>query len=142
IRVAQPSAVLFTDLIEASINRHAGVVHPGIDPAKLTDGCVSRALAVLAFGDVAADRQGYPSFGVNLLTDFVQCLFATRRQHKLCPAFGGGHCGAQANAAGSAGDHHHLLIEWFESDGHDCSLCESSTTTELKMQLVCRGIVT
>src|SRR5205814_8471885 len=103
---------------------------------------VSRGLAVLAFGDVTTDRNGNASLSANLLTDVVQCLFATRRQHELGPAFGGGHCRAQANAAGRAGDHYHLLIERFEGDRHDCSLCWGSMTTERKVQLVCRGIVT
>ncbi len=115
------AAVLLAHLVEPSVDREAGVVHPGIDPAEARDRLLSEPVDLRTVADIAGHGERLSARGGNPPGDFVQRLAATSSQHDLGSLPGGSLGRRQADTRRSAGDDDDLLVERFQLHAHDAA---------------------
>jgi hypothetical protein len=124
VDVEQPSRIFLADFLEPAPDGQPRVVDPRVEPAEALDRFPGEVVHLRAVRDVAHDGMRLPASGVDAVHDVVERLAAARRKHDLGALLRSALGGAQADAAGGAGDDDDLVFQLLEFDGHgETPLC-------------------
>ena len=61
VHIKEAAAVFLAHFIEASVNRHPGIINPGIDLPEAINGDLGDALHFVTIGNVSMDERGIPA---------------------------------------------------------------------------------
>ena len=111
IGVEQLALVLPGHVHDGAVDRDAGVVDPGVDPAEPLHRPLAHAGDGVAIAHVGHHREGLPAPRPDLAHQFVERVLVARHDHQRSAAAGQPPCGGEADAGRRAGEDDDLLFE-------------------------------
>ena len=112
VHVEQAAMIVLGHLVQATVDRDTGIVHPGVDASMRGDDAGDGILHLSAVGHIDTQGLGPAAFGVDGRRDVLEGFAAACQKHHIGPALGGQQRGAQTDPAGRTGDDDDLFVQW------------------------------